>query len=700
MKKKILQLICLCFLTVQVLWAQNVGIGTATPDASAKLHIEAANSGLLIPNVSLLDINNGTSPVNTPATSLLVYNTNAAIAGGNGTGFYYWNGTQWVALQGSGGDAWRLTGNAGTNSSINFIGTTDAVDWVVRTNNNERMRITAAGNVAVGTASPNSNTIVHVNDTKAVLYDGGSLGAGGTLNLGPSVRMLWYPKKAAFMAGRVTGTQWDDGNIGNYSALFGYNNISRGAYNLVGGENNAITTAGTHNMMGGINNEARGDYNLISGQNNAVSAAALGDVSNNIINGLNNEYGTYGIINGFANESTNSSATINGNSNFVSGAVGTAFGGNNSISGDFGIAIGANNTISGNYGFVVGGNLTTGNTLVGSHSFVQGDNNTISSGGSFNSAFGQNHVVSGTSSHNAVFGQDNNVSGGWSLTAGFFNILSAPFSAAFGVQQNLSGIAAFGVGQQNNVSGNYAAALGVSNEVSGSNSQAIGYDHNVIGNNSLSLLGFSGATTTTSGQECLTVGKFINNANGSTYLLGSGQNNASLLQANNAYTFGVGFRHTDPTLVVYCPTSGAYGNVGVAREPLTNRLEVNGNASKSAAGSWLANSDGRLKKDRKNLNSASVLQQIMQLQGVTYFWDDQQTSYAASRPTSLQYGFIAQEFQSVLPDFVSTDKEGFLQMAYGTLDPLFIEAFKAQQGQIEALKKELQALKKIVVSNK
>ncbi len=128
-------------------------------------------------------------------------------------------------------------------------------------------------------------------------------------------------------------------------------------------------------------------------------------------------------------------------------------------------------------------------------------------------------------------------------------------------------------------------------------------------------------------------------------------------------------------------------NVGVAREPLTNRLEVNENASKSTAGSWLANSDGRLKKDRKNLNSASVLQKIMQLQGVTYYWDDQQTSYSASRPTSLQYGLIAQEFQRVLPEFVSTDQEGFLQMAYGTLDPLFIEVFKAQQMQMEELKK-------------
>lgn len=696
MKKFILLLFCTALLNHQYLQAQNVGIGTSNPNPSAKLHIEALNRGILIPNVSLLDITNGTSPVNTPALSLLVYNTNASTAGGNGQGFYYWDGTQWVPLKSSSGDAWQITGNAGTSANTHFIGTTDAVDWVVKSNNTERMRVKSAGNIGVNISTPNTNAILHVNSNQAILFDGGSLGAGGSLSLGASVRMLWYPKKAAFMAGRVTGTQWDDINIGNYTALFGLNNLARGAFNLISGENNSINASGSHNIVGGIGNSASGDYNLLSGQNNSVSLSAVGDVSNNIINGLNNEFGTYGIINGFSNESTSSFATINGSGNLISGELGTAFGGNNNISGDFSTALGANNTISGNYGLAIGGNLTTGNNIVGNHGFVQGDNNNLSSGGAYNSALGQNHVISGTASHNAVFGQNNSVSGGWSVTAGFFNNLTAPFATGFGVQQNLSGTAAFGVGQQNNVSGNYSTAIGVSNDVSGTNAQAIGYDHTVTGNNSLSLLGFSGANTTTSGQECLTVGKFINNSNGSTYLLGSGENNSNLLEANNPYTFGVGYRYTDPTLVVYCPTSGTYGNVGIAREPLTNRFEVNGNASKSTAGSWLANSDGRLKKNRKDIDGKTILQKIMQLNGVTYHWDDNKTSFASSRPSELQYGFIAQEFQEILPDFVSTDNEGFLQMAYGTLDPLFVEAFKEQQGQIQDLKKEIQALREIV----
>ena len=49
---------------------------------------------------------------------------------------------------------WKLTGNSGTNSSNNFVGTTDNKDLVFRTNNSERIRILSGGNIGVGTNSP------------------------------------------------------------------------------------------------------------------------------------------------------------------------------------------------------------------------------------------------------------------------------------------------------------------------------------------------------------------------------------------------------------------------------------------------------------------------------------------------------------------------------------------------------------------
>lgn len=140
------------------LLAQNVGIGTNTPDASAKLEITDANRGLLIPRVALTATNNGTTPIATTgaSTSLLVYNTATAGTAPNDVtpGFYYWNGTSWERFRTSAANEWALTGNTGTTPTTNFIGTIDAQDFVSRTNNTERMRITSAGLVGIGTNAP------------------------------------------------------------------------------------------------------------------------------------------------------------------------------------------------------------------------------------------------------------------------------------------------------------------------------------------------------------------------------------------------------------------------------------------------------------------------------------------------------------------------------------------------------------------
>jgi len=60
-----------------------------------------------------------------------------------------------VQLQGSTTDQshWNITGNAGTNSSVNFLGTIDNQDLVVKTSNTEKMRVTSAGKVTMGGAT-------------------------------------------------------------------------------------------------------------------------------------------------------------------------------------------------------------------------------------------------------------------------------------------------------------------------------------------------------------------------------------------------------------------------------------------------------------------------------------------------------------------------------------------------------------------
>ncbi len=158
------------------LTAQNVGInpGGSTPDASSILDLNTGNTytnpngkGLLIPNVALTSTA-AQNPVTSPATSLLVYNTATASSGSTAVspGYYYWDGTKWVALGGgTGGLAWSLTGNAGTVAGTNFIGTTDAIDWVIKTSNTERMRVLSGGNVGIATNTPGERLDVRGNIT-------------------------------------------------------------------------------------------------------------------------------------------------------------------------------------------------------------------------------------------------------------------------------------------------------------------------------------------------------------------------------------------------------------------------------------------------------------------------------------------------------------------------------------------------------
>jgi len=77
----------------------------------------------------------------------------------------------------NGAGLWRTTGNAGTNAANNFIGTTDATDFVFRTNNTSRMRILSDGNVGIGISNPGSR--LHVAGGANV-----TLGGGGTIIMG------------------------------------------------------------------------------------------------------------------------------------------------------------------------------------------------------------------------------------------------------------------------------------------------------------------------------------------------------------------------------------------------------------------------------------------------------------------------------------------------------------------------------------
>ncbi|MDW8135077.1 MAG: hypothetical protein RMJ66_08445, partial [Bacteroidia bacterium] len=124
-----------------ILYAQSVGIGTALPDPSARLHIEDNQRGLLIPRLGL-SARNVAAPVINPAIGLLVFNTATAGAGSNRVwpGFYWWNGSEWVRLLVYPNEAWQIEGNFGTNPAIHFLGTIDNQPLRIRVNNQQTLQ--------------------------------------------------------------------------------------------------------------------------------------------------------------------------------------------------------------------------------------------------------------------------------------------------------------------------------------------------------------------------------------------------------------------------------------------------------------------------------------------------------------------------------------------------------------------------------
>lgn len=128
----------------------QVGIGTTEPNPNAVLDISAQTSpgGLLIPRVELAGANQVYPPNGQHVMGMIVFNTEPRGSGSNEVfvGFYYNNGSGWVRFAEDTGpqvEGWSILGNAGTESTTNFLGTTDDQPLRFRTNNLNRLTITS-----------------------------------------------------------------------------------------------------------------------------------------------------------------------------------------------------------------------------------------------------------------------------------------------------------------------------------------------------------------------------------------------------------------------------------------------------------------------------------------------------------------------------------------------------------------------------
>jgi hypothetical protein len=136
---------------------------------------------------------------------------------------------------------------------------------------------------------------------------------------------------------------------------------------------------------------------------------------------------------------------------------------------------------------------------------------------------------------------------------------------------------------------------------------------------------------------------------------------------------------------------------GIGRVPEANALEVGGNASKSTAGEWLANSDIRIKTDIKDITDAKSL--LMKLHPVKFRYTDEWRKRNPSIKDHYFYNFIAQEFKEVFPnsvagsgEYLDGDPEEILQIDTYNAGIITIKAVQELIKENDDLKKEIKAL--------
>lgn len=203
----------------------SVGIGTASPNASALLDLSSTTKGLLIPRLTSAQ----RTAIGSPAAGLLVYQTD-----GTQPGFYYNASTTstanwlWLPDKAAAGDnlgngtattAVKLAGNTLSNNGTGGISITDAGQVTVTGNSVVTGSGNVGGSLTVGTtAAPVSTAALEVSSTsKGLLPPRLTLAQRNAIG-SPAVGLLIIQTDNTPGLYQYTATGWSTVGAGNYTA--------------------------------------------------------------------------------------------------------------------------------------------------------------------------------------------------------------------------------------------------------------------------------------------------------------------------------------------------------------------------------------------------------------------------------------------------------------------------------------------------
>lgn len=640
------------------------------------------------------------------------------------------NGTNWYVVSetmpGSVGTAWIHNGNS--LSGVRSLGTISNHDLPIITNNSEKMRITSAGNVGIGTNSFNGT------NPEKLLVDAGSTSSFNVISGKGSINNylqlnIQNNNSGSSASADIVATANNGNETVNYVDL----GINSSTYNVAGfnvtGANDAyLYSTGNDFAIGNASSNrvlkfftggtvAANERMRINQNGNVAIGSTTFDGTNperllvdngtssslNIIRAIGN---TNGVIRQTLTNSNSGSAAgsdfrmYNDASNsVVLGLNSTGYSGSSIYSGaaDAQLYSSANDFLIGNtianrnLRFYTGGIATTnermringaGNVAIGATAFnatnpekllvdagTTTSYNVISGKGSINSYLQLNiqNTSSGTTASSDIVATANN----GTESTDFVNLgINGSGNTSTGVLGGSNTAYLYSTGEDFVIgNGTNDAELRFFTTTAGTSTERMRLD----GTN-----GFLGIGTTAPAQKLhLSGGNFRITQGAVNADISVGTTLAGYTNATGIVYYEVGGNETHMFGGEVIPDADASRNLGVSSRRWQAVYAANGT---------IQTSDIRLKKNIKPLSYG--LTDLMKLEPVSYDWKSD---------NGHKIGLIAQEVKKVIPEVVVGDeaKEN-LGMNYAELIPVLINAVKELKNELNETKKELEELKKKV----
>ncbi len=527
-------LLSILFFFQLLLSVAQVGIGTTTPDPSSQLDITASDKGILIPKVSLVDVTDTMlDGVNTAATGLLIYNTNASTTGGSGVGYYYFNGTTWERLVTS-------ATSSGDDHDFYEVGTSSPPDDITDD-------IFTQGNVAIGKSTADFRLDIEETTGNRAL----NININGTAN---------NSFTAAYLQNSNTGTA---PHFGLFSVLSGAGTgIQQGITSEITNSGDGLHY-GFRNFLNGAGSGIHyGSYTQIQGAGTGDQYSFYSDNNNG---GDGDHYGIYQVLRGtgsgihygtYSHFALAGTGPHTGTYNYIGSSGGGVHTGNQNVlsGGGDGGQYGTRNTISnggidlhyGIYNLLSGGGSGTHqgaeNVLIGGGTGVQvGTRNTIANDGN-NIHYGTYNDLQGTGSGSHLGSYSRLRSNGIGSQTGYYSsITNSGTGWHIGIRNNLNGSSATGNtdGVYNYITrGGSGSIYGIRNDISNVTSTGVKYglSNTISGSGSIKY----GVVNSVYGTATSTQGGIYNGINTASDVSQYGvQNHIVAESGNNSLTFGV-----------------------------------------------------------------------------------------------------------------------------------------------------------------